>query len=424
MTDSTTSLSAALGSAATAPTGRPLHVLIAGGGLGGLALAQGLLGDGLAVDVYERDDDAHRRQGYYLTINGDGGEALRRLLPDDLFELYLDTARRPYPTQASVVRDRDLRLLGARPSMGPPNLGERRHTGVDRRTLRGILSARIEQHIHWGVAAESYDEDADGVTLHLANGQSVRGDILVIANGIRSTLRDQKLPSTKVVSTAIKGIDLYARAPYTPELLAQVPEDLHDSMLIVVDGRGNRCLMGSFRPRRPIADAAALVPDVELESVGDYMMVSCTVLPETVIPPAAEWTAQTRADIKASMQAVVADWHPAVAAIVGAIDPESIFSIAFSYLEPVEDWTPSRVTVVGDAAHGMLPTLGMGANSALRDAAVLADRIRDIADGGAPIGTAIGDYEDEMRRFAYPLIPLTVDHDNVFGGGALVRSEA
>jgi len=82
------------------------------------------------------------------------------------------------------------------------------------------------------------------------------------------------------------------------------------------------------------------------------------------------------------------------------------------------------VTVLGDAAHGMLPTLGMGANSALRDAAVLADRIRDIADGGAPIGTAIGDYEDEMRRFAYPLIPLTVDHDNVFGGGALVRSEA
>ena len=400
-----------------------LHVLIAGGGLGGLALAQGLLADGHTVDVFERDEDADRRQGYYMTMNGDGGEALRRLLPKDLFDLYQDTSRRPYPTQASIVRDRELNLLGARPSMGPPNLGDRRHTGVNRRTLRSILGSRIQEHVHWGVSAESYTEDADGVTLHLGDGTSVRGDLLVIANGIRSALRDQKLPETRVVSTAIKGIDLYARAPYTPELLAQIPDELHDSMLIVVDGRGNRCLLGSFRPRNPIAAAGSTVPGVELDDIPDYMMVSCSVLPDTVIPPAAEWTAQTRAEIKASMQAVVADWHPAVAAIVGSIDPQSIFSIAFSYLEPMDDWTPSRVTALGDAAHGMLPTLGMGANSAIRDAAVLADRIRDIAHG-ADIPAAIGAYEAEMRRFAYPLIPLTVDHDNVFGGGALTRSEA
>lgn len=402
----------------------PLRILIAGGGLGGLALAQRLLADGHIVDVFERDEDAYRRQGYYLTMNGDGGEALRRLLPPDLFELYLDTSRRPYATQASIVRDRELNLLGARPSMGPPNLGERRHTGVDRRTLRGILGSRIQDHIHWGISADSYDEDPDGVTLHLGDGSSVRGDLLVVGNGIRSALRDQKLPETRVVSTAIKGIDLYARAPYTPELLAQIPEELHDSMLIVVDGRGNRCLLGSFRPRNPIAATGATVPGVDLEDVADYMMVSCSVLPETAIPPAAEWTEQTRAEIVASMSAVVQDWHPAVSAIVAAIDPESIFSIAFSYLEPMDDWAPSRVTVLGDAAHGMLPTLGMGANSAIRDAAVLADRIGEIAAGRVVVADAIGAYEREMRRFAYPLIPLTVDHDNVFGGGALTRSEA
>ena len=99
------------------------------------------IADGHTVEVFERDADLRRRQGYYLTINGDGGQALQRLLPPDLFELYLDTSRRPYTTQASVVSDPDLRLLGARPSMGPPNLGERRHTGVDRRTLRRILGA-------------------------------------------------------------------------------------------------------------------------------------------------------------------------------------------------------------------------------------------------------------------------------------------
>lgn len=406
------------------PAPHGLHVLIAGGGLGGLALAQGLIADGHTVEVFERDADLRRRQGYYLTINGDGGQALQRLLPPDLFELYLDTSRRPYETQASVVRNPELRLLGARPSMGPPNLGERRHTGVDRRTLRRILGARIEEHVRWGVAAESYVEDEHGVTLTLSDGGTARGDLLVVADGIHSRLRDQKLPDTRVVSTAITGIDLYARAPYTPELLAQIPEELHDSMLIVAGPNGTRCLLASFRPRRPIAEASAEVPGADLEPVGDYMMVSCSVLPDTVIPPAAEWTAETRAEIVASMSQVVAEWHPAVRAIVAAIDPDSLFSIAFSYLDPVEDWPSSRVTVLGDAAHGMLPTLGMGANSAIRDASVLADRLADVAAGRTDLTTAVHEYEAEMRAFAYPLIAITVDHDNVFGGGALARANA
>ncbi|WP_375387048.1 FAD-dependent oxidoreductase [uncultured Amnibacterium sp.] len=407
----------------TASSPRPLHVLIAGGGLGGLALAQGLIADGHTVEVFERDADSRRRQGYYLTINGDGGQALQRLLPPDLFELYLDTSRRPYETQASVVRNPRLEVLGARPSMGPPNLGERRHTGVDRRTLRRILGTRIEEHVRWGTTAESYAEDEDGVTLTLGDGSTAHGDLLVIAAGIHSRLRDQRLPGTRVVSTAITGIDLYARAPYTPQLLAQIPDELHDSMLIVAGPHGTRCLLASFRPRRPIAEAGAAVPGADLEPVDDYMMVSCSVLPETVIPPAAEWTEQTRADIVASMAQVVAEWDPAVRAIVEAIDPDSLFSIAFSYLEPVQDWSPSRVTVLGDAAHGMLPTLGMGANSAIRDASVLADRLAEVAAGRTGIAEAVGAYEAEMRGFAYPLIAITVDHDNVFGGGALARTD-
>ena len=60
-------------------TSRPLHVLIAGGGLAGLATAQGLLKSGHTVEVFERDADLNRKQGYYLHINALGGEALRRV---------------------------------------------------------------------------------------------------------------------------------------------------------------------------------------------------------------------------------------------------------------------------------------------------------------------------------------------------------
>lgn len=402
----------------------PLHVLIAGGGLGGLALAQGLIKDGHTVEVYERDQGAGRRQGYYLTINGDGGEALRRVLPEDVYELYLATSRRPYPTQASIVRTPQLELLGTQPSLGRRNVGLRRHTGVDRPTLRAILSARIEGAVHRGVSAVSYSEDADGVTLNLDHGGTARGGVLVIANGIHSSLRDQRLPETRVISTAIRGIDLYARATYTQELLTRIPEQLHDSMTMLVDGNGNRCLLGSFRPRQPIADAAARVQGAQIEATDAYMMVSCSVPPGTPIPPFSAWTDQTGQDIRAAMQTTVADWHPAVRAILEAVDPTSVFPITFSYLDPQQSWEPSRVTVLGDAAHGMLPTKGMGANATFHDAAFLCDRLADAAAGRKNIPEAIGDYETEMRSFAYPVIAMAADHDNQFGGGSITRAEA
>ena len=55
------------------------HVLIAGGGLSGLCLAQGLTAAGVSCAVYERDPDLRRRTGYRITINGDGGKALAEL---------------------------------------------------------------------------------------------------------------------------------------------------------------------------------------------------------------------------------------------------------------------------------------------------------------------------------------------------------
>jgi 2-polyprenyl-6-methoxyphenol hydroxylase-like FAD-dependent oxidoreductase len=119
----------------------PLHVLIAGGGLSGLCLAQGLLKDGHTCTVFERDADLSRKRGYYLHMNGDGGEALRRCLPDDLFELYAETSRITPDRRESIVLDDQLAVLSSQPHLGPPNEGSRPHTGVHRRKLRQILLA-------------------------------------------------------------------------------------------------------------------------------------------------------------------------------------------------------------------------------------------------------------------------------------------
>src|SRR5207302_134480 len=120
-----------------------MHVLIAGGGLSGLCLAQGLLREGHTCQVFERDADLSRKAGYLLHVNADGGEALRRCLPEDLFELYLETSRRTPKRRQSIVLDSELNELTAQPHLGPPNEGPRPHTAVHRRTLRQILLARL-----------------------------------------------------------------------------------------------------------------------------------------------------------------------------------------------------------------------------------------------------------------------------------------
>ncbi len=131
----------------------PLHVLIAGGGLSGLCLAQGLLKDGHTGTVFERDADLSRKRGYYLHMNGYGGEALRRCLPDDLFELYAETSRITPDRRESIVLDDQLAVLSSQPHLGPPNEGPRPHTGVHRRTLRQILLARLGDSFQPGKAA-------------------------------------------------------------------------------------------------------------------------------------------------------------------------------------------------------------------------------------------------------------------------------
>jgi 2-polyprenyl-6-methoxyphenol hydroxylase-like FAD-dependent oxidoreductase len=398
---------------------KPLHVLVAGGGLAGLATAQGLRKSGHTVEVFERDEDLDRKQGYYLHFNPIGGNALRRCLPDDLYDLYLQSSRETYDRHESIVLSDQLQELSSRPHMGPPNDGPLPHTGVHRRTLRQVLSARLGDDLHAGSPVVSFVEDADGVTVTLADGRTARGDLLVGADGIRSAVRTQLLPNVPVIPTGIKGIGVYGRTPLTPELDALMPDILNQGVLMAVDQKGSRLLIATFRPRQAADEAArALAPDVRLDKVDPYVMISCSVAPGTVVPPAAEWTPETALEMRASMLQAIEGWHPAAQALVAGIEPASMFAIPFGFLEPAESWEPSRVTVVGDAAHGMLPTLGMGANLSLNDAALLVDAI----DTHDDLLEAVGAYETKMREVSYPILRMTLDHDKNFGGGALAEA--
>ncbi len=311
--------------------------------------------------------------------------------------------------------DSRLNELSSQPHLGPPNEGPRPHTGVHRRTLRQILLARLGDAVQLGSPVAGYEQDGDVVRVRLADGRTAQGDVLVGADGIRSAVRAQRLPDAKVIEAGVDGIGVFGRSP----LVDEVPSLLQQGVIIVTDLRGNRLLLGSFRPRRPLAEAAAAIaPDVALEPVEPYIMVSCSLVPGTVVPPAREWTERTAPMLRDSMAQVVAGWHPALRGIVDRIELESMFSIPFGRLDPPDPWEPSRVTLTGDAAHAMLPTLGMGANLSLRDAGGLCSRL---AAGPRDVVAAIGAYDAEMREIAHPLMRMAAEHDKHFGGGRLAQ---
>jgi 2-polyprenyl-6-methoxyphenol hydroxylase-like FAD-dependent oxidoreductase len=90
---------------------------------------------------------------------------------------------------------------------------------------------------------------------------------------------------------------------------------------------------------------------------------------------------------------------------------------------PVPGWTPSRVTLLGDAIHAMSPARGSGANTALQDAALLCRTLTAAApDGSAPDGpalvAAIGEYESQMREYGYAAVRTSLQAQAEMGSEA------
>jgi salicylate hydroxylase len=93
-----------------------------------------------------------------------------------------------------------------------------------------------------------------------------------------------------------------------------------------------------------------------------------------------------------------AGWHPEVRALIAGT--EAVFKWALFDRQPLETWTRGRVTLLGDAAHPMLPFMGQGAAQSIEDAAVLA---RCLEAGRDDPERAIGTYADHRRERAAAL---------------------
>jgi 2-polyprenyl-6-methoxyphenol hydroxylase-like FAD-dependent oxidoreductase len=76
--------------------------------------------------------------------------------------------------------------------------------------------------------------------------------------------------------------------------------------------------------------------------------------------------------------------------------------------EPVVAWPTTRVTLLGDAIHSMTPYRGIGANIALKDAALLCSKVAAADSGQQPLLAAIAEYESAMREYGFAAVAASL----------------
>lgn len=324
-------------------------ILIAGAGIGGLALGIALKRAGMPVALYEKAQ-ALRPVGWGLQLAPNGLRALRDL---GVFEEAIAQGRvihagRILTPQGRVLKSFAFDELDAK--LGVP-------TGtINRGRLHQLLLATFgEGEVQVGRAAVGFEDRGDHVVLKLEDGSAVAGSALVGADGIHSAIRKQQLgvtPARYAGYTAWRGLS--PRAELLPA-----------SEGAFVLGQGHR--FGCA----PLGD-------------GNIYWFATYHAPEGEAAPA---------DPRAMLAERFGGWASPVPELIASTPNEAILRTDIYDREPTPGWSRGRVTLLGDAAHPMTPDLGQGACQALEDAVVLG---RELASG-RPIEEALKAYE--ARRF-------------------------
>jgi 2-polyprenyl-6-methoxyphenol hydroxylase-like FAD-dependent oxidoreductase len=370
-----------------------LDVMVIGGGIGGLCLAQGLRRAGISATVYERDESAgFRHQGYRVSLKASGAGALQECLPEHLFALAVATSIRA--ATRMVFLDEQLRPKFDRPLRhDPPGPGG---FGVNRLTLREILLSGLD--VRFGKAFTHYSPAPDTrLTAHFADGSSAAGDLLVGADGTWSGVRRQLIPDAVIDEL---GWSIYGRTPFAD----WIPRVLVDSFNRITAPAGTSMSVATCRTHEPVASAMArLAPSARLTAMPGYFSWMLSLDDARLFR--AEGDALHREAAR-----LVEGWHPAARRLIAAADVPATFAVCVTSARPVARWPVPNVTLLGDAAHTMSPGRGDGANIALKDAQQLVRALRRVASGTASLESATGGYQAEMLRYGFQAVAESRDN--------------
>ena len=311
--------------------------LIVGAGIGGLAAAIALRRAGWDVRVFERASSP-RELGFALLLAPNAMHALRELGLGDAvrhggFVATSGEMRRP---DGAVLRRFDIASVRA--------LLDEDTVCILRPVLHGaLLDAVGLPSIDLASPAVGFVTHHEGVRVELADGRTAEGQILVGADGVASAIRAQLHPDERPARVsgllAIRGV---AR---------DVVTHLGGASGAQYFGRGFEAGLARAGEREVYWYLS--IKAAHFMGVRDAMAVA---------------------------EHCAARFHEPFRAIVRATSREELRLDELFERDPISPWGQGAVTLLGDAAHPMLPHAGQGAAQALEDAVLLGSSLRDIQD--------------------------------------------
>ncbi len=314
---------------------------VVGAGIGGLAAAIALRGAGWKVSVLERDAEL-RPLGAGLSIWPNGVIALRSLGLGHLAD------GSDVPRSGGALRRADGSILA---SFDPRSIEDRFGAplvGIHRRDLQdALLDAQIEPP-RLGIEVTSIVAGA----VRTAGGDELPADLIVGADGLRSVVRESVLGAAEPIDSGIVAFRGVAESP------SEVPAG---------EMWGAGCVAGLL----PLAGGVTYWYVAFSGAAGD----------------------------RAALEARITGFSEPLPEIVRSTDPAAVLSHRLFDRDPAPTWSGDAITLLGDAAHPMLPFLGQGACSALEDAVALGAAL----DGGE-IGAGLSAYEAKRSKRAALLV--------------------
>ncbi|MBD9704134.1 FAD-dependent monooxygenase [Streptomyces sp. ID01-12c] len=338
------------------------HVAVVGAGIGGLTTAIALRRVGIDVDVYEQAPSLGEiGAGIHLAPNG--SRLLARLgLGAQLHAVAVQPEAmevRAFATGAVLMRQ-PMGKAWADRFDGP-------HYTLHRADLHALLAAQVPAaHIHLDKRAVAMTEDTDGVTIDFTDGTTRRADVVVGADGVHSLLRRSLVGAERPVfsgSAAIRAV-----------VPASDVTGLPTNTLLTWAGPAGRLLAHPVRGTRAWA-FVAVVDDTEASD-----------------GTAASGDSWSRPADLAALRAAFAGAEPAARTLVEAATEAGHWSLYDR--APLPRWSTARTTLLGDAAHPMLPHHGQGASQAVEDAVALAACLAGRGDGAHALTAALTRYEN------------------------------
>ncbi|NHN30832.1 FAD-dependent oxidoreductase [Paenibacillus agricola] len=330
-----------------------LNVVIIGGGIGGFATAVALQNKGIQAHVYEQ---AQRlgEVGAGITIHPSSQHLFEKW---GLGEVFYEKARinktiEFFTPQGELVTNDVEKIL---PSLKQDKLGLHR-ASIHRAHLLDLLISPIDpEYIHLDHKFKSLIETDDYVEITFENGAVVRADVVIAANGIHSNIRTI-FSNDEPIYSGIHSVRTILGLEATKETAKE------DGTVMYRDDR-TVILM------QPVAGGMHF--DILYPSEDS------------------SWVKDT---VKEELLSKLTSFDEKLVRLLDTIE-YPIVSRALYCRQPIPQWSTNRVTLLGDAAHSMLPTLGQGANSAIADADSIARALSECAT----VKEALQQYENERR---------------------------